>query len=98
GANRAPVERIKHQHDFFLSGKVRKLHFLLVLILQGKIRRSVSDRQAHSGSFPSLELPPSILPNPGAARQTRASLGWPGALHFAAMILGLPLPPVLRLC
>src|ERR1700735_1211206 len=38
GADRAPIERIEHEHDIFLAAKIRQLHILLILILERKIR------------------------------------------------------------
>jgi hypothetical protein len=53
GADRAPVQRVKHQQHIFLSGKIGKFHFLVVLILQVEIRRCLSDGDGHVHSpFP----------------------------------------------
>src|SRR5262249_2431300 len=47
----------------FLARKIREFHFLLVLILQGKVRRLLADGDAHFASSRCAGSA-SILPNP----------------------------------
>jgi hypothetical protein len=50
GASGAPIQRVEHQHHVFLSREVRNLDFLVVLILQTKIRGCLSDGDGHLAS------------------------------------------------
>src|SRR5262249_51408150 len=70
GAGGAPIKRIPDQNDVLFSGKIGKLYFFLVLILQAKVRRGLPYSDGHDASD---EIRRTILADHRDSLQTEAS-------------------------